>query len=243
MARTIDYDLNIGGDANRTLGQMEDNLSNLNEEIRGVDRNSEAFDTLSQEIQKANVQLEKANLEIEGFTDERKVKAFQGSIDVFTGSVEAFAGIATQLGFANEEFEETVTQLLAVSATANGIRTASQGLVDLREALRGSAAAQRVFNAVAAANPYVIAALAVVALGAAFIAFSDSVTPAERNVEDLTRRLQGFRDEVPKTIEAFDEYIETLEELKVAQDAVAGEAEYGFFDAFFDKIATSLGFF
>ena len=68
----------------------------LNEEIQGVDRNSQAFVTLSARIQATTEELDLANAAIEGFSNERRVQALQGAIDVFAGGIEAASGLAVQ---------------------------------------------------------------------------------------------------------------------------------------------------
>ena len=191
MARTITYDINVNeGSSLTTVGALEVRLQELNAEIRNVDTQSASFRILSTEIQATTAQLERANVAIEGFTSQRRRQALQGSIDVFTGGIEAISGIAIQLGITNEEFEETVVQLLAVSQTANGIRTVSQGLGDLRESLRGSAAAQRILNAAVNANPYVLVASAVIALGAAYLLLSENIDEARVSIDDSNESLE-----------------------------------------------------
>ncbi|MDA8031634.1 MAG: hypothetical protein MPK62_11025, partial [Alphaproteobacteria bacterium] len=164
MARNIDYNINVDADrALSTVGQLEDNLGMLMEELRGVDRDSQAFVTLSARIQATTDELERANAQIEGFSSQRRRMALQGTIDIFAGGIEAASGLAAALGLGNEEFEAVVTNLLAVQSAANGIRTLTAGFFDLREALRGVTVAQLRFNAAALANPYVAAAVVIVA--------------------------------------------------------------------------------
>ena len=170
MARDVNYNININDDGSmRTLGQLEDLASNLNEEIRGVDRSSEAFGRLTMELQEVERELMGVNSQIEGFTSDKRLEATQGIIDVFAGSIEAASGLAVQLGLNNEEFEKIVTNLLAVQQTANGIRTVAQGYTSLRRALRGVTLAQLQFNAAALANPYVLAAAVIITAIAAVV--------------------------------------------------------------------------
>ena len=183
MARDVNYDININDQGSQqTLGQLEQMAADLNEQIRNVDRNSEAFQTLSGEIQQVNLQLEMANSEIEGFTERRRIMAMQGAIDVFAGGIEAASGLAVQLGISNDEFEEVVQNLLAVQSTANGIRTVTQGVADLREATRGLTLAQLRFNTAALANPYVLAAAVIVTAIAAVVTQFDEFRRAVGDV-------------------------------------------------------------
>ena len=175
-------------------------------------------------------ELENANVQIEGFTSQKRRQAFQGSIDIFTGGIEAFAGIATQLGLSNDEFEETITNLVAVGATANGIRTVTAGFFDLREALRSSAVAQRALNLVTAANPYVLLATAVLALGAAYVIFSD-------DTEEATKAQEELDEAISTTQKTVDGSIESLIGLAEAQIVVA-RADALEYQAIIDKLST-----
>ena len=231
MARTIQYEIDVNAQQSiQTVGSLEDMLSKLNDEIRDVDTTSDSFRTLSKEIQGVNSMLEKTNLEIEGFTSQKRRQAFQGSIDIFTGGIEAFAGIATQLGLSNDEFEETITNLVAVGATANGLRTATAGLFDLREALRSSAVAQRALNLLANANPYVLLATAVLALGAAYLIFRDDTDEARIAQEDLDEAIATTKTTV-------DGSIDSLINLAEAQKIVA-QADLLEYEAIIDKLST-----
>ena len=231
MARQIEYDINVDASAGiQSVGSLESMLSKLNDEIRDVDTTSDSFKSLSTEIQGVNRMLEQTNREIEGFTSDKRRQAFQGSIDVFTGGIEAFAGIATQLGLSNDEFEETITNLVAVGATANGLRTATQGLFDMRDALRSSATAQRLLNVAMNANPIAILITAVVALGAAYFVF--------RGETEEAAEAQAELDEAIKmTTESVDGSIESLINLAEAQLTVA-KADALEYEAILDKLST-----
>ena len=201
MARDVNYDININDQGSQqTLGQLEQMAADLNEQIRNVDRNSEAFQTLSGEIQQVNRQLEMANSEIEGFTERRRIMAMQGAIDVFAGGIEAASGLAVQLGLSNDQFEEVVQNLLAVQSTANGIRTVTQGVADLREATRGLTLAQLRFNAAALANPYVIAAAVIVTAIASVVTqfdrFREAVGDVGISLPDFSRTWEAVGDVV-----------------------------------------------
>ena len=255
MARNIEYEINVDAiSALSTVGELEDNLTQLNDELRGVDRNSEAFNDLTRAAQATTRELERTNVQIAGFTSEDRVRALQGSIDVFTGGITAIAGVAGQLGLLNEDAEETIATLLSIGATASGIRTAAQGAVDLATALRGSATAQAAFNVVANANPYVLLATAVLALAAAYVIFrddvedardalgdfndlvdeelSDALTTAEEELQTLTNGLRRNRAELILDGETLEEAIQRRKDLiteiqneqQARQDAIDAEA-------------------
>lgn len=195
MARTIDYDINVDADsALSTVGQMEDRLSELNNEIREVDVTSDAFTRLTTEVQQVNNSLEKANISIDGFTSTRRLQALRGTIDIFSGGTIAVAGLAAEFGFLGDEADETIATLLSISAAASGGATALQGVLDLREALRSSTVAQRIFNTVANLNPYIVAASVILSVAAAFVILGNDADDAAPKVSRLQNELQGIND-------------------------------------------------
>ena len=179
MARNVDYNINVNDQGSlNTLGQLEERAALLNAEIRLVDQSSQEFATLTSRLQEVNHQLGQANSQIEGFTERRRIQALQGTIDIFGGGVVAAQGLAVSLGLSNDEFEETIQNLLAVQASAQGIRTVTQGIADLREATKGLTLAQIRFNVAALANPYVAAAAVIVVAISALVAEFDEFKEA-----------------------------------------------------------------
>lgn len=133
------------------------------------------------------------------------IKTFQGSIDLVGGSVEALVGGLALLGVESEWIENMEQGVLGAIAFADGTKRMSDGILALREGLVKSAAAQRIFNAVAKANPYVLVAsvllTAAAALGAYTFLTDEDTDATEENKEakedliDAETRLKELRDE------------------------------------------------
>ena len=68
---TVNVDIQV---QSKTLGQLEDQLTEINDELRKVEVGSEAFKTLTKESQELTRELDKVNKEIEGFTLTRRFK-------------------------------------------------------------------------------------------------------------------------------------------------------------------------
>jgi len=79
---TVNIDIQV---QSKSLNELEKELQDINEELRGVKIGSEAFNELSQEAQEVTRQLERAEKAAEGFTDDRKFMAAEGSIKVLGG--------------------------------------------------------------------------------------------------------------------------------------------------------------
>ena len=199
MAQKITYNIDVNpGNSVKTLGQLEEELAQINEELKNVPLNSEAFDELSASAQKATRELEQANLEIAGVTDQDRVKGFQGSIDIVAGSISALTGAVGLLGIESEEFEKYTAYAANAIAFSQGLRAAAQGAVDLREVLKKATISQKAFNLATLANPYVLAGAAIVATITAIVAqfdtFSRTLNGAGINTEIFSKAFRGIVD-------------------------------------------------
>ena len=186
MAQTIEYNIKVNDQgAIRTIQQMEAELQDLNAEIKDVDVNSDVFKKASKNIQAVTKELEDANLALKGLTDEDKIRGFQGAIDVVGGSVAGLTGAIGLLGIENEEFEKYTAYAANAIAFSEGIRTAAQGLVDLRAATKAAGGAQAAFNAIVAANPIGLFVAALAALTAGLVEIQQYLTPIVSRMETL----------------------------------------------------------
>ena len=193
MANTIEYNIKVNDQgAVRTIQQLEDQLKDLNEEIKDVDVNSDVFQRAAASIQQVTRELEEAQLQLRGLTDEDKIRGFQGAIDVIGGSVAGLTGAIGLLGIENEEFEKYTAYAANAIAFSEGIRTAAQGLVDLRQTLKAAGGAQAAFNAIVAANPYVIVTAAIAALVAGFVELVHRTEPLVSRLETLKNLFLSF---------------------------------------------------
>ena len=190
MATTIEYNIKVNDNgATRTVSQIENELHELNEEIKDVDVNSDVFKKAAKNIQVLTKELDKANLAIAGVTDEDKIRGFQGAIDVVGGSVAGLTGAIGLLGLESEEFEKFTAYAANAIAFSEGIRTAAQGLVDLREVMKKATAASNAFNLSLLKNPFVIVGAAIAALVAGIVEYTHRLTPAVSRTETFTNFL------------------------------------------------------
>ena len=186
MAQTIEYNIKVNDSgAARTLADIENELNEINQELKEVDVNSDVFAKGAKAAQKLERELENANLALKGLTDEDKIRGFQGAIDIVGGSVAGLTGAVGLLGMENEEFEKYTAYAANAIAFSEGIRTAAQGLVDLRGTIKAAGGAMKAFNASILANPIVLIGAAIAALGAAFIELVHRMEPAVSRMETL----------------------------------------------------------
>ncbi len=177
--QTINYDINVNaGASSRTIQQMEQELNELNNEIKEVGVGSAAFEKAAGNIQKLEKELKGAQTTVEGFTLDKKLEAADGAIKVVAGSVAGLTGAVGLLGIESEEFDKLTAQATNAIAFGMGIKDVSEGVGKLAKnfTLAGTKAkifatgqkvlnlAQRAFNAILAANPIGLTILAITTL-------------------------------------------------------------------------------
>jgi len=177
--QTINYDINVNaGASSRTIQQMEQELNELNNEIKEVGVGSAAFEKAAGNIQKLEKELKGAQATVEGFTLDKKLEAADGAIKVVAGSVAGLTGAVGLLGIESEEFDKLTAQATNAIAFGMGIKDVSEGVGKLAKnfTLAGTKAkifaagqkvlnlAQRAFNAILAANPIGLTILAITTL-------------------------------------------------------------------------------
>ena len=218
MATTIEYNIKVNDSGALTsIGQMEDELSKLNEEIKQVDVNSQAFAELATKIGTVEAQLEGAQQGLARFTAEDKVKAFQGSIDILGGSIAGVTGAVGLLGVESEEFDKLTARAASAIAFASGIKQASDGAIALSQSLAKSAKAQKLFAAAtqlaSTGMGKLRIALISTGIGAIVVAVGllvanfDKVSAAVTKFIGKSKFLTGI---VTTAKEAFDSFVESI---------------------------------
>ncbi len=184
------------------LNDLEDVLN----QVKGAtDSTAAATKNLEKDIDDATSGIEES---------ERKLNALEGGIKTLAGSFEILAGSAALLGLEDNEFfsglEENVIGVLALS---QGVIDASEGLRLLKDNTKLAAVAQRIFNTVANANPYVLLATAVIALAGAVALYTSRAKDAENQQKRLNKT---FNERAQYTLDQIDfeeELVRVREEL------------------------------
>ena len=186
--QTIDYNINVNaGGSLRTIQDIENELNELNQEIKEVGVGSAAFDKAAGNIQQLEKELAKTNATVEGFTLDKKLQVADGAIKVTAGAVTALTGAVGLLGIESEEFDKLTAQATNAIAFGMGIKDLSEGVGILARnfTVAGTKAklfaagqkilnlAQRAFNAILAANPIGLTILAITTLIGLVLALKD----------------------------------------------------------------------
>lgn len=137
---------------------------------------------------------------------EQRIQTTQGSVKVLAGSFEILAGAAGMLGLQDNEFfkglEENVLNIIALSEGAINV---AEGYELLAKNTKLATIAQRAFNLVSKANPYVLLASAVIGLAGAigiYTLATNDETEATRQNYDLKEDLLRIERELARVREA-----------------------------------------
>ena len=135
-------------------------LDDLKSALGGVTAETKQATTATEQLSKESIDS------AEKF--ERRIQTLEGGVKVLAGSAEFAAGAIGLLGEENSEFfKEVEGNVLNVVALAQGAIDFSEGLTILSKNTKLATIAQRAFNTVAKANPYVLLASALIAAGGA----------------------------------------------------------------------------
>jgi hypothetical protein len=147
MAQTLEYNIKVNaGGAERTLADIENELHELNEEIKDVGINSDAFKVATKNLQALEKELEAVNNEIEGLKFEDKLQAADGAAKVFAGSLTAAVGVLGTLGIESEAFGEFEEKAASAIAVGLGIKDVSEGFVQFTSVMKKSGIAAKLFG-------------------------------------------------------------------------------------------------
>lgn len=215
MSKTIQYKVQVDtGNSAKTLGQLESELAQINEELQDVSIGSDRFKELSTSAQQVTRELEQVNNEIEGFTAEKKFQAADGAIKLAAGSLQSFVGGLGLLGIESEalgEFEQKAASAIAVGI---GFKDISEGIGQLGPIFKQSGIAAKLFGSTT--KKAIIATgigVFVVALGTV-VAYWDDITKGIQNfaqkVPFVGKAIQAIKDGFNAIVDAFRPVLEFL---------------------------------
>ena len=216
--QTINYDINVNaGDSSRTIQQIEQELNELNQEIKEVGVGSAAFNKASTNIQKLEGELQKANSAVEGFTLDKKLQAADGAIKLTSGAVTGLVGGLGLLGIQSENFDKLTAQATSAIAFGMGLKDISEGYSQIVKSEAAAAIGAKLFgNATRTAIAATGIGLLVVALGT-IIAYWDEISAAVGGVsEEMSDSLETQTEMVDLSEQQFDAISATENTLRLS---------------------------
>lgn len=226
-------------------GNLQTKIRNLREEMASLDLNNQAdvqrYRELSKEAQGYQSTLNGLNREIMDVGKNRGIEIAVGSLNVLSGAMTTATGIQALFAKDNERLQELMVRLQSVMSVSIGIQqltntlnkesnlivrikslqlTAEARAQDL--ATKGTiraTIAQRAFNLVAKANPYVLIAGVLLSVVGAFALFSKGADKAIEKQKELNKRTLEL------TTEAITPSLVQFKKLQIAWDNLGGSLE------------------
>ena len=216
--QTINYDINVNaGGSIRTIEQIEQELNELNQEIKEVGVGSAAFNKAAGNIQKLEKQLTKVNSAVEGLTIDKKLQAADGAIKVTSGAVSGLVGGLGLLGIQSDNFDKLTAQATSAIAFGMGLKDISEGYQQIVKSEAAAAIGAKLFgNATRTAIAATGIGALIVALGT-IIAYWDEISAAVGGVsEEMSDSLDSQKEMVELSEQQFDAISATENTLRLS---------------------------
>ena len=216
--QTINYDINVNaGGSIRTIEQIEQELNELNQEIKEVGVGSAAFNKAAGNIQKLEKELTKVNSAVEGLTIDKKLQAADGAIKVTSGAVSGLVGGLGLLGIQSDNFDKLTAQATSAIAFGMGLKDISEGYQQIVKSEAAAAIGAKLFgNATRTAIAATGIGALIVALGT-IIAYWDEISAAVGGVsEEMSDSLDSQKEMVELSEQQFDAISATENTLRLS---------------------------
>lgn len=205
-------------EAKQKAAEMLDMQGDMNQELKNLASDTRVFDTLSEGMNVFMNVTSAAIGTIALFTDDEK--AAKEAVVMFTTAqsvLNSMTAIANALqGQSNTMLAVRKVQELATTAAIK-IRTAAEGKGII--ATKAATAAQKIFNAVASANPYVLLATAIIGVATACYVFATKSSEAKQKEEDMKKAAEAAK-------EAFEKQRETMGQAATSFITTASKIEH-----------------
>lgn len=205
-------------EAKQKAAEMLDMQGDLNQELKNMASDTRVFDTLSEGMNVFMNVTSAAIGTIALFTDDEK--AAKEAVVMFTtaqSALNAITGIANALqAQSNTMLAVRKVQELAATAAIK-IRTAAEGKGII--ATKAATAAQKIFNAVASANPYVLLATAIIGVATACYVFATKSSEAKEKEEEMKKAAEAAK-------EVFEKQRETMGQAAASFITTASKIEH-----------------
>ena len=138
MSEKVELELKIKGgtQAVKTLGQLEQELSNARDAIKEVEVGSDAFKELATKIQNASSEVKTLEKQMEGLEPQQKAEAFLKMGEGIAGGFAAAQGAMGLMGVESEDLEKIQVKVQSAIAIAQGVRMMSEAALMFTTAKR-----------------------------------------------------------------------------------------------------------
>ena len=201
MSKVV-FDVEVdSGNSVKTLGSLRDELEAINSELEQVEVGSKEFVTLSDRARATSSEIKTLEKTFEGLEPQQKTEAFVKGFEGIAGAVAVTAGSLQLFGVESDRIGKLEEKVQGAIAIAIGARSVAEGALQARMAARIIAekaaavstkvltVAQRVYNAVLAANPVFLLVTVIAAVTTGIYALSKALKSNTEDVEDNTDAL------------------------------------------------------
>lgn len=224
------------------------------------EQNSDEYKAMAARAGELKDAMADAQSEVKAMSsDTRALDTVMGAASAASGGLSAYTGLTQLLGTSSDDTAEMQRKLgsaIAIVSGVTAIQNALQKESNLMTGIRvlqtkaatkaeqldtaaksknvvatvAATGAQKIFNLVAAANPYVLLAIALVTVVGALIAFSSGASKAAKEQAELNKEMKAFMDYMDsvakESVRANNETIQALEnEQEVAKARKASLSE------------------
>ena len=123
--KTAQVDIKITG--SESIASLENELSQINQEISNIDVNSKAFQTLSNRASEVSGKLKNAKVQLEGVTGKKQAEAAFKLGETFAGAFATMQSASLLFGEkASEDFQKVIAKVGTLMLALDTIRKASE---------------------------------------------------------------------------------------------------------------------
>jgi hypothetical protein len=232
--------------AKTSIKDLRKELKGFKDEMANLEEGSDEFLEVARKAGEVKHQLDEINESIKGASADfgDMIGNITNVAAGLTGAFQAVAGGLQAIGVESEAIDETIKRMQGLMAVTQGLSAIDDGIKSfkkLKTSIEGSTAAMKIFKAVS--KPAVLAGIAavVIAIGAAWNKWGDSIRKnmpwldkwikkvdgtTEKELERLREREEAFNEYYDKITEAADDIKEKRALDVLTQDARDKIAEY-----------------
>ena len=232
--KTAQVDIKITG--SESIASLENELSQINQEISNIDVNSKAFQTLSNRASEVSGKLKNAKVQLEGVTGKKQAEAAFKLGETFAGAFATMQSASLLFGEkASEDFQKVIAKVGTLMLALDTIRKASEAFS--AENLKGLSSIGRGFGnlvrSVKGASTAMKTALISTGIGALVVAVGLLITnfdklknlvsrkdkEEKKAAEGILQVREGLVAEAEQEYAAKQKYVEKIrEEAKINEE-------------------------
>lgn len=189
--KTVNIDIQV---QSKSLQELENELSDINKQLKEVPVGSQAFKDLSSQAQALTKEVKDINTQVEGFTLEKKVRASQGAVTALAGGLEATVGSLGLIGVESEVFGKFEDKALSAIAASRGFIDIADGFAIMSENINLATIKSKIFG--------ITTKQALIATGVgAFVVILGSVVAYW---DEINKGVKEFGEKIPLVGKAID---------------------------------------